>query len=71
MKIAPTLQKIFDGTIGAPVIIQTKKDMLTELFPILGRLNLSFRKMPLFNMASTFLTTKTIDQKADCYYHLI
>jgi len=65
MKISPALERVFDGAIGAPVIIQTKKDMLTELFPILGRLNLSFRKMPLFNMASTFLTTKTIDQIAD------
>jgi len=65
MKIAPTLEKIVDGAIGAPVIIQTKKDMLTELFPIISQLNLSFRKMPFFNMASTFLTSKIIDQIAD------
>lgn len=65
MKISPALERIFDGAIGAPVIIQTKKDILSELFPILSRLNLSFRKMPLFNMASTFLTTRTIEKIAE------
>jgi len=65
MKIASTLENVFDGIIGAPVVIQTKKDFLSELFPFLNQLNLSFRRMPLFNMASAFLTRNTLDQIAD------
>lgn len=65
MKLSPSLKRIFDGAIGAPVIIQTKRDTLSDLFPIINKLNLSFRKMPLFNMANTFLTTNTIDTIAD------
>lgn len=65
MKIPTTLERIFDGAIGAPTIIQTKEGLLSDLFPILGQFNLSFRKMPLFNMASSFLTTNTIDTVAD------
>ena len=65
MKIAPTLGMAFDGIIGAPTIIQTKSDLLSDLFPILGQLNLGFRSMPLFNMASTFLTRRTLDEIAD------
>ena len=65
MKIDPVLNRIFDGVIGAPTIIQTKRDFLSDLFPVLNQLNLGFRSMPLFNMTSTFLTRKTIDEIAD------
>jgi hypothetical protein len=65
MKIASTLSRLIDGAVGAPTIIKVREGGLSELFPILGQFNLSFKKMPMFNMASTFLTRRTIDEIAD------
>lgn len=65
MKEASVLNRVFDGVIGAPTIIETKKNLLPELFPVLQRFNLSFRQMPLFSMASTFLTRRTLTELVD------
>ena len=65
MKTTPVLNKVFDGIIGAPTIIEVKKNLLPELFPILGQFGLSYRSMPMFNMASAFLTRRTLTDLVD------
>ena len=59
------LNRVLDGALGAPTIIETKTNLLSELFPILRQFNLSFRTMPLFNMASAFLTRKSLTRLVD------
>jgi subtilisin family serine protease len=65
MKTTPVLNKVFNGIIGAPTIIEVKKDLLPELFPILSQFKLAYRAMPLFNMVSTFLTRRTLTELMD------
>jgi subtilisin family serine protease len=65
MKTATVLDRVFDGILGAPTIIETKKNLLPELFPLLNQFSLAYRTMPMFNMASTFLTRRTITKLVD------
>lgn len=65
MKTAPGLNRIFDGVIGAPTIIEVKQNLLPELFPVLQRFNLSFRSMRMFNMVSAFLNRSTLTELVD------
>jgi subtilisin family serine protease len=65
MKTTPALNKVLNGIIGAPTIVETKKDLLPELFPILKEFKLFYRAFPMFNMVSTFLTRKTITELVD------
>lgn len=65
MKLTSTLNRVFGGAFGAPTIIKLKSGTVNELFPTLRQLGVSSQSMPLFNMVSTFLTTKTIDAIAD------
>ena len=63
-KIAENLEKLIDGKIGAPVIIETV-EREGEILPILNRFKLKARQLRLFNMLSCFLPLKIIDEIAD------
>lgn len=64
-KIAKNLEKLIDGKIGAPVIIETVEKEGEEIRPILSRFKLKAKQLRLFNMFSCFLPLRIIDEIAD------